>query len=58
MLVKLAGIVVEENKGNAHGVALMDGVVDKMGIVPIGYQLHNQMVVMEHLVVKINIDVF
>ena len=57
MLVKLAGIVVEENKGNAHGVAPMDGVVEKMGIVPIGYQLHNQMVAMEHLVVQISITV-
>ena len=58
MLVKLAGIVVEENKGNAHGVAPMDGVVEKMGIVPIGCQPNNQMVVMEHLVVQINITVF
>ena len=58
MLVKVAGMVVEENKGNAHGVAPMDGVVEKMGIVHIGYQLHNQMVVMEHLVVLISIDVF
>ena len=58
MLVKCAGMVVEEIKGNAHGVAPMDGVVEKMGIIPIGYHLHNQMVVMEHLVVKININVF
>ena len=57
MLVKLAGIVVEENKGNAHGVAPMDGVVEKMGIVPIGCQLNNQMVAMEHLVVQISITV-
>ena len=57
MLVKIAGMSVAENKGNAHGVAPMDGVVEKMGIIPIGYQLHNQMVVMEHLVVQININV-
>ena len=49
MLVKIAGISVEKYKGNAHGVAPMDGVVEKMG--NIGYQLYNQMVVMEHLVV-------
>ena len=58
MLAKLAGLVVEEIKGNAHGVAPMDGVVEKMGITLIGCQLHNQMVVMEHLVVYIRINVF
>ena len=55
MLVKIAFLLVEEHwkkpKENAHGVAPMDGVVEKMGIIPIGYQLHSQMVVMEHLVV-------
>ena len=49
MLVKIAGIIVKENKGNVHGVAPMDGVVEKMGM--FGHQLYNQMVVMEHLVV-------
>ena len=56
MLVKDAGIIVEENKGNAHGVAQMDGVVEKMGM--FGHQIYNQMVVMELLVVQINIVVF
>ena len=58
MLVNNAGIIVEENKGDAHGVAPMDGVVEKMGMIHIGYQLHNQMVVMEHLVDQLNINVF
>ena len=56
MLVKIAGMIVEENKGNAHGVAVMDGVVEKMGM--FGHQIYNQMVVMGHLVVQVNILVF
>ena len=57
MLINNAGIIVEENKGDAHGVAPMDGVVEKMGMIHIGYQLHNQMVAMEHLAVQISITV-
>ena len=56
MLIKIAGNIVEEKMGNAHGVAPMDGVVEKMALS--GHQAYNQMVVMEHLVVQINIVVF